>query len=71
MSQSCAICRADVTYDDFCLGCHHYVCESCDELVPLGPHQLYEHQRFSTTFYDVILPGREHGESERPVDEAL
>lgn len=43
-SKVCYFCGKEVTEDDFCHGCKHYVCQECDEDMPLGNHCVEDHQ---------------------------
>lgn len=40
----CYFCGKEVTEDDFCYGCRHYVCQECDEETPFGNHCVEDHQ---------------------------
>lgn len=40
----CHFCARSVNEEDFCYGCQTYVCDDCDEEVPLGPHQAADHK---------------------------
>ena len=42
----CDVCRREpVDEDAFCPGCDHYVCEFCDETMPVGKHGVRDHVR--------------------------
>ena len=40
----CWLCGGDVTGDDYCYGCHEYVCPIHEADLPFGPHDVYEHE---------------------------
>jgi hypothetical protein len=40
----CYFCGREVTKDDFCWGCHHYICSDCDENELIGNHDVDDHQ---------------------------
>jgi hypothetical protein len=43
----CYFCEKKVTDDDWCFGCHHFICEDCstlDDNPPMGPHEIEDHQ---------------------------
>lgn len=40
---TCFFCHSNVTSEDYCLGCGNYICEVCDDRLPLGQHNVHEH----------------------------
>jgi len=41
----CYFCEKEVTEDDYCFGCKHYVCEDCDHApLTIGDHDVDDHQ---------------------------
>lgn len=46
MNEECYFCGREVDeHEDFCLGCDVHVCDDCDLLRPIGPHEPRNHQR--------------------------
>ncbi len=46
---NCHFCGREVTSDDYCYGCGHYVCEECDDYEamdrPSGTHNVEDHKK--------------------------
>ena len=44
-NEKCYFCDKEVTSDDFCYGCKHYVCKDCEETLIIGHgHLVDEHK---------------------------
>ena len=43
----CYFCGKQVTEDDYCYGCKHFVCDDCNVEPVLGKHDVDEHQKES------------------------
>ena len=43
-SPQCYFCGKEVTDDDYCYGCKHYVCDECESEQPSGNHNVEDHK---------------------------
>ena len=43
-SHKCVFCEEPVNDDDYCYGCHEYICSKCDETEVIGDHKVGDHR---------------------------
>lgn len=40
----CYFCNREVSEEDYCYGCREYICDDCDEMIPVGRHKVEDHK---------------------------
>lgn len=40
----CYFCHKEVSDDNYCYGCGEYICDSCDNDIQVGDHEVEDHK---------------------------